>query len=201
MLGNLFCVCITGGIASGKSTVVKLFQQLDIDSVCADTISKDILKPSSPLLHKIVNYFGDMILQTDGNLDRKALGKLIFDDTEKRLWLENLLHPIIREEIKKQAMLAQSPYCVIDIPLLFKHHTHHYLDYIITIDTPMNIQISRLINRDHQTIESAYQIINTQPKRSERYLISNYIIQNIYDKHHLKKQVESIHQHLLTLTN
>ncbi|TNF67993.1 MAG: dephospho-CoA kinase [Gammaproteobacteria bacterium] len=201
MLGNLFCVSITGGIASGKTTVLQLFKQLNIHTVSADHIARDIVKPNTHLLTQIIQYFGDGILQSDGTLNRKALREIIFISPQKRQWLENLLHPVIREEIIAQAKKSQSIYCIIDIPLLPKTHSYDYLDYIITVDCSINTQITRLINRDNTSIEKAYQIIDSQPKRAERYLISDYIIQNINEKSMLKPQVESIHKHLLELAN
>ncbi|MCF6777426.1 dephospho-CoA kinase [Thiotrichales bacterium 19X7-9] len=201
MLGNLFCVSITGGIASGKTTVLQLFEQLNVHTVSADHIARDIVKPNTHLLTQIIQYFGDAILQSDGTLNRKALREIIFISPQKRQWLENLLHPVIREEIIAQAKKSQSTYCIIDIPLLPKTHSYDYLDYIITVDCSINTQITRLINRDNTSIEKAYQIIDSQPKRAERYLISDYIIQNINEKNMLKPQVESLHKHLLELAN
>lgn len=199
MLDQIFCVGLTGGIASGKSTVLKFFHTLGIDSVCADQIAKQIIVDKPKLLEQMVAYFGDGILNSDKTLNRKALRSIIFDHPEKRKWLENLLHPVIRGEIKAQIKQTASPYCIVDIPLLTKNHTYDYLDYIVTIDLPEVLQISRLLHRDQTTIDAAYQIINSQLKRAERYTISDYILQNLQNENQLKTQVETLHQHLLKL--
>ncbi|MCF6767875.1 dephospho-CoA kinase [Thiotrichales bacterium 19S11-10] len=198
MLNDILCVGLTGGIASGKSTVIQYFQSLNIHTVCADKIAKDVVNTDTAILNKIQSHFGSQVINDQGKLNRKVLREVIFSKPYEKKWLENLLHPIIRNEIKQQIKQTTSNYCVIDIPLLTENHVYDYLDFVVTVDSPVKLQINRLISRDQTSEEQALQIINNQRQRAERYLVSDYILQNTQGIDTLETQVSILHKYLLT---
>ena len=113
-------VALTGGIGSGKSTVAELFKKLGITIIDADEIAHNIVKPNTYSFESIVEHFGKNIVKNDGTLDRKVLRDIIFQNTTERKWLENLLHPVIREAMRERSIKAKSAYCLLVIPLLTK---------------------------------------------------------------------------------
>ena len=113
-------VGLTGGIGSGKSTVAGAFRQLGIDTVDADLASRKVVQPGMPALARISEHFGEGIIQSDGSLDRAALRKIVFSDPQQKLWLETLLHPLIRGWIVEQLQQSKSPYVILESPLLFE---------------------------------------------------------------------------------
>lgn len=201
MFENKICIGLTGGIATGKSTVIQFFNQLQINSICADSIAKAIVKANSVTLKEIVKTFGKDILQANGELNREKLKSIIFEDKAKKLKLEAIMHPMIRGEIKNQITKTTSYYTVIDIPLLIDRNIYPYLDYVVSIDMPEIIQLQRLLKRDQINEKKAHQILNAQIKRAERFLVADYILHNFQSIDHLKTQVESLNQHILKRFN
>src|SRR5579872_3837041 len=112
----MLVVGLTGGIGSGKSTVAKLFTQRGVPVIDTDQLARDVTRPGSPALADIVKQFGPGVLSTDGSLNRGKLRGLIFTDLDKRLWLEKLLHPLIRAEMQRQIEALKAPYCMVVIP-------------------------------------------------------------------------------------
>jgi len=138
-----FKVGMTGGIASGKSTAATYFAEQGIQIIDADLIARDIVRPASSCLSKIITYFGNHLLQKDGSLNRKKLREIIFACPEKKAWLENLLHPIIRAEIKDQLSKSLTLYSLLVSPLLFETDQYLLVDRVIVIDTTEAQQIKR----------------------------------------------------------
>jgi dephospho-CoA kinase len=195
----MFCVGLTGNIASGKSTVSNLFAQLGIDIIDADNIARDLVLPSTTVFKTIVSYFGQSIVK-DGDLDRKKLRHIIFNSDKDKKWLERLLHPLIRNEIIIKMNQCKSPYCIIEIPLLFDKKAYPYLNRVATVISSEKKQLDRLRLRDKQDVTLLKKIIDSQPKTSRRIELSDDIIENNGTLIELKKRVDQLHQYYLTLS-
>ncbi len=174
----MYCIGLTGTIASGKSTVAQIFIELGATVISADKISREITSHDKTIINKISNKFGKNILDNEGHIERKKLRDIIFTNQESRIWLENLLHPLIRKEIEKKINKCSSKFCVVEIPLLKERAPFPYLDNVLLITTDLETQIQRLISRDNINRKQAMQIINAQPSIQEYKNISDTIIIN-----------------------
>lgn len=190
---------LTGGIGSGKSTVTKYFSKLGVPIIDADKISHELTGPGSAIYKKIIKHFGGEILNKNNRIDRKKLSKLIFSDEKKRLWLENTIHPYVRKQINKTIRLLKTPYCIIDIPLLFETKFPPKIDRILAIDCPKNMQIQRVHKRSKCSINHIKTIIDTQISRKERLLHANDVICNTKSLLELKKMVKRMHEYYLSV--
>lgn len=188
---------LTGGIGSGKSTVATQFEKLGIEIIDTDLIAREIVQPGTQVLQKIIGHFGHTILLENGELNRKALGKIIFSNPTEKAWLEQLLHPVIREKAIAAAKAVTSSYCIIVIPLLFETHNHYPLDHIVVVDSPLEKQIERVEKRDHLSRAEILAIINQQVSREERLQKADDIILNDSDEANLMKQVKKLHAKIL----
>jgi dephospho-CoA kinase len=190
----MFCIGITGGIGSGKSTVVNLFKKYNIDAIDSDTIARKLVEQNQPAYEQIVEHFSFSILDENKNIDRKKLRQTIFESPSEKTWLESLLHPLIRQEIKRQSEELHTPYIIIDIPLLIHRENFPYLNRILVVDCPENIQIKRVSHRDNISETAATQIINTQISRQQRNALADDIILNdSNDLNKLEKKVQELH--------
>lgn len=194
-----YAIGLTGGIGSGKTTVAKLFAGKGITVIDTDQLAREVTQPGHPALDKIVEKFGAKILSTDGTLNRAALRKRIFENTEERVWLEQLLHPLIRAETKRQAEASTSPYCIIVIPLLFETEANPLINRVLVVDVAEEDQILRTQNRDKIPPEEIAAILKTQVARTFRLKKANDIIYNDGTIEDLEPQVEKLHQFYLTL--
>jgi len=196
---------LTGGIASGKSQVCKIFTDFGITIIDSDQIAKDLFKNNSEHLQKVKEKFGRSVFFPEGSLDRKALGNIVFSDPEKLNWLNNFTHPLIFDEIKQQLSSASSEYVIVDIPLLIdstgeiSSHFKTLLDRILVINTSEKNQLKRLLVRDDISEEQALKIINSQSSLKQKLLLANDIIDNNGSIENLRDQVESIHKKYLLL--
>jgi dephospho-CoA kinase len=189
---------LTGGIGCGKSTVAALFAHLGIDIVDADLIAKQLVEPGLAAFNEIVDHFGQTILMDDYTLDRGKLAGIIFQHPQQKEWLETLLHPLIREEIIKQSAAAQSPYVVIDIPLLTEHVAQYpFVHRVLVIDAPKKVQIERAMKRRGKTKAQVEAIIAHQASREERLAIASDTIINNKDLAHLQQSVDQLHLYYL----
>lgn len=191
-----FTIALTGGIGSGKSTVAHLFAERGIDIVDADKIAREIVQNQPNVLKSIREKFGDGILDSKQQLDRRALGNQIFADATKRRWLENLLHPLIRAEMAQQASLSRSAYCIKVIPLLNQRDDEKR---ILVIDASRATQIKRVLERDNLSLSQVNAILHAQIPRYERLLIADDVILNDSNPLHLEEQVQKLHILYLTL--
>ncbi|AHE67406.1 dephospho-CoA kinase [Legionella oakridgensis] len=194
----MFCIGLTGNIGSGKSTVAALFAKLGIDVISADTIAKKLTQQGQPAFYKIIEHFGDTIKEESGNINRRQLRQLVFDKPKERQWLENLLHPLIRQEIAREINYCQSPYCIIEIPLLPDKKDYPYLDRILFIQADKEIQIARLIARDQCTRQEAQTILTTQAATEKHLQIADDVLINNGSLQQLKNQIETLHQRYIT---
>lgn len=191
---------ITGGIASGKSTVADIFnKKYNIPIIDTDHIAKDIVKPHSILLNKIVAKYSSYVLNPDKTLNRKLLREIIFNNPDDKKWLEQLLHPEINKQIKNLiSKLAHNnhKYCLILIPLLTKDYlaSNSYIDQVIVVQSSPENQVNRASVRDQQTREQIKNIINSQLSNQQRAKLADYIIENDSNRLHLELEVDKLHK-------
>ena len=197
-----FKVGLTGGIASGKTTVSNLFAELGVPVIDTDVIARQVVEPGQPAIEEIRKRFGDTAIGTDGALDRRAMRKRIFADSEARADLEAILHPRIAAEVKRQSESRGGDYQLIVVPLLVDSELLQYVDRVLVVDCSEARQIERLLQRDSGSIDDAKRILASQSSRKERLAIADDVLQNDADIQHLKDQVSVLHeryQHLATL--
>ena len=190
-------IALTGGIASGKSLVSNFFRELKISIIDTDIISREILHSNKSILRKIRNSFGNHIFSEQGELKRKKLRKIIFENREKRLLLESIMHPEIRKETLKRIQMEEGVYHIIVIPLLYNSPMKNDVDRIIVVDCTVAIQLQRLLKRDSETISQAKHIISSQASRQDLLKIADDLIQNNQSKQAIKSQVIKLHQKYL----
>ena len=192
-------VGITGGIGSGKTAVTDYLATKGITIVDADLASRVIVEPGRPALEAIFEHFGQHLKLSDGSLDRAGLRTIVFQDTEARMWLEQLTHPLIGEEIQHQLAQAQGPYRVLSSPLLLEGTQVNMTDYVVVVDVPEEIQIARASARDNNDPEQIKRIMAAQLAREARKSKADYVLDNSGSLEDLHAAAEQLHQHLLKL--
>jgi dephospho-CoA kinase len=197
----MWTVGLTGGIGSGKSAASALFEQYGICVVDADVVAREVVEPGAPALDKIVEHFGPDILDSNSELDRGKLRAIIFSDLVEKEWLESLLHPLIRDEIKKQLNNAYSPYAILVSPLLFETDQHKLVNRTLLIDLPETLQRTRAAERDNSNTEQIQKIIDNQLSREYKIDKADDIISNMHDFAYLREEVERQHLHYLELAH
>lgn len=190
---------LTGGIGSGKSAVARHFSDLGVHTVDADHAARWVVEPGKPALERIVEHFGSRVLQSDGQLDRAALRKEIFQNPEQRRWLETLLHPLIGQEISQNLAQAESPYAILVSPLLIESGQHRMTQRILVVDTPEHLQIKRTIARDQVSAEQVQAILQAQARREQRLDAAHDVLVNDRDLGWLKREVERLHDFYINL--
>lgn len=190
---------LTGGIGSGKSTVANFFQKLGVPVIDADQIAHEITEPNQPALKKIVMHFGEDILDNNEALRRAALRKIIFENPHEKVWLEKLLHPLIRKKMKEAIDRCHYPYCILVIPLLAESKGITFIDRVLVVDAPMDLQIQRAKQRDDVSDKAIKAIIDSQCDHHERLAIADDIINNDADLTTLQNKVQQLHQKYLNL--
>ena len=155
-----------------------MFEQLGITIVDADIIARQVVKPKSDGLNAIVRKFGQSILLRDGTLNRSALRERIFTNTADKEWLNNLLHPLIRNKIHNDLSAAKSPYVVLVAPLLFENGLDKLCNRTLLIDIPQNVQIERTASRDNVSVEQVKAIIAAQMSRENKQKKADDILNN-----------------------
>lgn len=196
----MLVIGLTGGIGSGKSAAAKFFLELGVPVYDADVIAKALVQPGQPALAKIVDLFGQDVLTTDGQLDRAKMRKAVFQHPDQRQNLEQLLHPLIREQLKKHIQKSDVPYCVLVIPLLLETHQEDLVQRILVIDAPEEIQLERALARDGTTREEVKRIMASQTSREQRLTAADDVISNSAGLDELKRQVYELHQKYLLLS-
>ncbi|WP_372766536.1 dephospho-CoA kinase [Pseudoalteromonas sp.] len=188
---------LTGGIATGKSTVSRIFKNLGITIVDADLIARDIVAPNSLALIEITKRYGKQILLDNGKLNRAKLRQIIFKNESDKSWLNNLLHPIIRQEIIKQLNEAKGPYVILDAPLLLENALDQLCIKTIVVDIPTEQQVERAASRDDVTKEQIIKIIESQMPRADKLKKADIIIDNSGSLDNTQSQILAIHKSLL----
>lgn len=197
---SLYFVGLTGGIGSGKSTVANLFSQLGIAVISADVIAREVVAKGSPALQQIHTRFGDSVMTENGELDRKAMRDVVFNDPHAKDWLNDLLHPEIRRQLTAQAEKAQSPYCILEIPLLVENNLQYLVHRVTVVDCDERQQIARAETRDNTSQTQIKNIMASQCSRKERLAAAQDVVDNSIDIAHLQKQVETLHQLYIELS-
>ncbi|MGA4632682.1 dephospho-CoA kinase [Pseudomonas solani] len=190
---------LTGGIGSGKSAVATHFGNLGVHLVDADHAARWVVEPGRPALAQITEHFGSDVLQADGQLDRATLRQRIFEHPEERRWLENLLHPLIGEEIVRDLASAQSPYAILVSPLLIESGQHRMTQRVLVVDAPEAVQIQRTMARDKVSEEQVGAILKAQASREKRLEAADDVLVNDRDLEWLQREVERLHAFYLTL--
>ncbi len=187
-------VGLTGGIASGKSTVAGLLEKLGAFLIDADKLARTVVRPGQPALREIVDWLGAGILLPDGTLDREALARIVFSDRQARARLEGITHPAIRRCVEQAVAEAKDrgiSVVVLDIPLLFEVGWTGLIDetWVVYVDRPT--QEARLMDRDALTREDALMRINSQMNLTEKARLATTVIDNSEDLANTKRQVEA----------
>lgn len=194
-------VGLTGGIGSGKSTVVRIFGDLGVHWVDADDVAREVVEPGTAGLAAIAEHFGRDILQADGALDRAALRQRVFENPEERNWLERLLHPVIREELVRQLQSPEAPYSqpyvLLVSPLLLETDQHELVDRVVVVDVPEHIQIERTMARDDNSRVQVERIMAAQMARDERRSRADAVIDNNRPLQDVERQVCELHNRFL----
>lgn len=196
---NPWVLGLTGGIGSGKSAVVEQFGRLGVHWVDADQAARWVVEPGRPALGLIAQRFGEAVIAADGSLDRASLRKLVFESPEQRKWLEQLLHPLIRQEIASHLAQAQSPYAIMVSPLLIESGQYRQVDRVLVVDVSEGLQLQRAALRDHVDEEQIRAILKAQASREDRLRHADDVLVNDRDFAWLKSEVERLHNFYLTL--
>ena len=187
-----FIVGLTGGIGSGKTTVANLFADLGVVLVDADIVAREVVNPGSEGLAAIVEHFGAEILLSDGQLDRSMLRERIFNNDEERLWLNGLLHPLIRETMLKNCKEAQSNYVIMVVPLLFENGLDRLVHRTLLVDISPQLQQQRTMARDDVSAKQVQNIIGSQATRAEKLSKADDVIDNQGEISALKCKVNAL---------
>lgn len=199
MTSRVFRVALTGGIASGKSTVADMFGDLGAVLIDTDIIAREVVLPGTPGLQDIVDSFGAGMLDGDGMLDRPAMRRLVFADDSKRQQLEAILHPKIRRETERQMQTHGGPYQIVIVPLLVESPLKSLVDRIVVVDCSEEVQLERLLARDTGTEVQARRMMEAQASREERLALADDVIANDADIAETRMQVAALHARYLSL--
>lgn len=194
-----YIVGLTGGIGSGKSAVADCFRRRGIKVVDADVAARAVVAPGTAALAQISAHFGADVIQTNGELDRAALRKIVFNDAAQRQWLEQLLHPQIGQWIAAELAAAQSPYAILESPLLLETTQHSMTQRVLVVDVPEAVQVERAAARDHNDPEQIKAIMATQLSRGERRARADDLIDNSGTLDALEPAVAELHDHYCRL--
>jgi dephospho-CoA kinase len=194
-------VGLTGGIATGKSTVDALLRELGAEIVDADVLAREVVEPGEPALAEIAAEFGPSVIGPDGRLDRKALGAVVFADPERRRRLEAITHPRMRERLQRrlEALTAENFHGLVfyDAAVLIESGSHHAMDRIVVVVTDEATQIARLMVRDGIDREEALRKIRSQIPLAEKAKLADYVVDNSGDRATTEAEVRRVFQALL----
>jgi dephospho-CoA kinase len=195
----MLIVGLTGGIASGKSTVSRMFEQAGIPVICADELAREVVRPGSQGLAEIRRTFGEDVLDVAGNLDREAMAQLVFQDRSKRKILESIIHPRVAEEQEKRlAALESQGYsiAVVDIPLLYESGWERFVDLVVVVFATRTTQAERLMDRDGMAADDARSRLDAQMPIEEKRKRADRLVDNGKTLAHTRTQVESLIEEL-----
>ena len=196
-----YIVALSGGIASGKSTIANLFAQLGVPIIDADVIARQVVEIGTDAYKLIIKHFSQEILLPNNEIDRSQLRDIIFNNDHERLWLNNVLHPIIQEQTQIQIAKQTAAYVIWVVPLLVENNLHNFADRVLMVDTPEQLQLERLIQRDNIDESLAKKMISSQISSQKRLTYADDIIVNNGDLTSLTAQVNKLHQQYLNNFN
>ena len=188
---------LTGGIASGKSTVADMFADLGVPVIDTDVIAREVVQPGQPALAEIREAFGAGVIAADGTLDRPAMRTIVFGDDAARRRLESILHPRIGKATREQADAARGPYQVIVVPLLVESSLRAFVDRVLVVDCDEDTQVARLLARDAESEDQARRMLAAQSTRAERLAIADDVVANVSALEDTREQVLALHQRYL----
>jgi len=194
----MYVVGLTGGIASGKTTVADLIAAKGIHLVDADIVAREVVAIGSDGLAQISTHFGEEILLDDGSLNRSLLREKIFSDNANKQWLNNLLHPMIRAELLAQLAASKSVYTLLVVPLLVENNLTTLCDHVLVVDVEEQVQIDRTMARDKVSLQQANAILKSQATREQRLAAADSVVVN-NDRQQLERDVVILHQKFLEL--
>lgn len=198
--GRPLRVALTGGIASGKSTVADLFARLGVPVIDTDVIAREVVEPGTPALREVVSAFGPGILGADGRMDRRRMRERIFADRDTQRRLEAILHPAIRAAMERRSQAAGGDYQVLVIPLFAEGGRRDHVDRVLLVDVPEELQIQRLMLRDGVTHEQARASLNAQATRAQRLAMADDVIRNTGHPAELEDRVAELHEKYVTIS-
>jgi dephospho-CoA kinase len=200
-MGRPLRVALTGGIASGKSTVADLFSEYGVPIIDTDVIARQLVRPGEPALEEIRATFGDEVFDADGGLDRKSMREIVFSDPQRRKQLESILHPKIREAVAAQSESVNGPYQIIAVPLLVGSPIQEFIDRVLVVDCDEDTQLNRLLARDAESEDQARRILAAQASRQDRLAIADDVILNDEELTDTRGQVDALHSKYLILAD
>jgi dephospho-CoA kinase len=192
-------VALTGGIASGKTTVADLFAEFGVPIIDTDLIARELVQPGEPALAEIRSVFGDDVFDEQGGLDRKAMRQIVFSDPAWRMELESILHPKIREGVVAKSEATDGPYQIIVVPLLVGSPIQQFMDRVLVVDCDEDTQLKRLLSRDAENEDQARRILAAQASRQDRLAIADDVISNDEELNDTRRQVDALHSKYLIL--
>ncbi len=198
----MLIVGLTGGIASGKSTVGQMFRDCGIPVICADELAREAVEPGSSGLKEIRRVFGNGVLNAEGHLDRAAMAKIVFQDPDARKLLESIVHPVvaeIKERTLKRLESLGHEIVVVDVPLLYESSWEKNFDFIVVAYVPKDVQEKRLMRRDNMSREEALTRLRAQMNIEEKKRLADRAIDNTGDPEQTRLQVENLLNHLKIL--
>ena len=195
-----YCIGLTGGIGSGKSSAAEIFRELGAGVVDTDAIAHDLTRPGGAALTAIRSQFGAEYIATDGGLDRPKMRRLVFSDPASKKSLEAILHPRIRAESEARIAAAREPYVIIAVPLLLETGAYNALiDRVLVVDCAEEQQVARTMQRSAIIADEVRAIMATQLPRSERLARADDVLHNDADMAALRRQAEALHGKYLAL--
>jgi len=195
-----YSIALTGGIASGKSTVAEAFRQRGVPIFDADLVARDLVQPGQAALTEISVAFGGDMLTASGELDRRRMRERVFADIGERRRLESILHPKVREVLLAASAACTNRYCLLVIPLLAEWHDDYaWVDRALVVDVPLETQVTRVMQRDSISRDAALKILAVQATREQRLALANDLIDNAGPPDALGHAVERLHARYLAL--
>lgn len=196
----MLVIGLTGGIASGKTTISNLFSTLNIPIVDTDIISRELLEKNQPGYVNIIDKLGDQVLLENGDINRRMLRESVFNDNKLKQWLEAIMHPLIYLTVENQlSKHVGVPYVLLVVPLLFQSKFTSLIDRALVVDCSRENQLSRLVERDDIDESLANKMLNQQWSNTERLALADDVIHN-NDDENLPQQINRLHQQYLKIS-
>ena len=197
---NVLKVAVTGGAGSGKTTVCKRLKELGVKVISSDALAREAVAKGSPAYKNIVNYFGEKVLISDGNINRQMLRRTIINDDVARLALERFIHPEISKLMQRKTAKAEEDgdrVVLIEVPLLFELGLEGQFDVVVVVSTDFELRVKRLMDRDSISREEAENLLNVQMPNKDKVERAEFVLTNEGSKEQLKKSVDLFYKKFL----